>query len=244
MSREVSASALAEFERRWRPRMARLFAEVYQENRGSIKVKKEAVAVKNLEKIFAAALSLGQSRGFHAMSLRELSRASGLSMGALYSYFGSKDELRAYLFRYGARFVREVVAAEADRCEPPAERLAAAVRAHLYLSEALRPWFYFSYLEARNLPPRERRAAMENERMTEAIFSEILRQGRRRRGFRVKNLALTAAVIKAMLQDWYLKRWKYGQAEVRVEEYAEFVINFIQAAIGPHSKERKHERVD
>jgi len=232
-------SALAEFERRLRPRMARLFAEVYQENRASIKVKKEAVAVKNLEKIFAAALSLAQRSGFHAMSLRELSKASGLSMGALYSYFGSKDELRGHIFRYGARFVREVAAGEADRYEQPAERLAAAIRAHLYLSEALRPWFYFSYMEARNLPPRERRAAMENERSTEAIFSAILRQGKRRRVFRVKNVDLAAAVIKAMLQDWYLKRWKYGQAEVKVEEYAEFVVNFVLAAIGLFAKERK-----
>ena len=231
MRSEVLESALAEFERRLRPRMARLFAEVYQENRASIKVKKEAVAVKNLEKIFAAALSLAQRSGFHAMSLRELSKASGLSMGALYSYFGSKDELRGHIFRYGARFAREVVAGEADRYEQPAERLAAAIRAHLYLSEALRPWFYFSYMEARNLPPRERRAAMENERLTEAIFTAILRQGKRRRAFQVKQVDLAAAVIKAMLQDWYLKRWKYGQAEVRVEEYAEFVVNFVLSAL-------------
>ena len=239
MRREFPESPLAEFERRLRPRMARLFAEVYQENRASIKVKKEAVAVRNLEKIFSAALSLAQRSGFHAMSLRELSKASGLSMGALYSYFGSKDELRGHIFRYGARFVQEVVAAEAERYEKPAERLAAAIRAHLFLSEALRPWFYFSYMEARNLPPAERRAAMENERSTEAIFSAILHQGKRRRAFRVKNVELTAAVIKAMLQDWYLKRWKYGQAEVRVEAYAEFVVNFVLAAIGPDSKERK-----
>jgi TetR/AcrR family transcriptional regulator, cholesterol catabolism regulator len=237
--RKVSGSARAEFEQRLRPRMARLWAEVYQENRASIKVKKAAVAVKNLEKIFAAALNLAQRSGFHAMSLRELSRASGLSMGALYSYFGSKDELRGHIFRYGARFAREVVAGEADRCEEPAERLAAAIRAHLYLSEALRPWFYFSYMEARNLPPAERRAAMENERLTEEIFFTILRQGRRRREFQIKQVELTAAVIKAMLQDWYLKRWKYGQAKVNVEEYGEFVVNFVLAAIGPHSKERK-----
>lgn len=239
MKGEFTEAARAEFERRLRPRMARLLAEVYEENRAAIKVKKEAVAVRNLEKIFAAALSLAQRSGFHAMSLRELSRASGLSMGALYAYFGSKEELRGHIFRYGARFAREVVAEESERWESPAERLAAAIRAHLYLSEALRPWFYFSYMEARHLPPRERRAAMENERLIEAIFTGILRQGKRQRVFHFSNLALTAAVIKAMLQDWYLKRWKYGQAEVKVEAYAGFVVNFVLAAIGPDSKERK-----
>ena len=237
MSQARAGLGYADFSRRLKPRMAELLAAVYQENRGSIRVKKEKVAVKNLEKIFQAALALGQAKGFHAMSLRELSRASGLSMGALYSYFSSKEELRGHIFRYGIRFASEVVEAEAKRYSQPAERLAGAIRAHLFLSEALRPWFYFAYMEARNLPARERGQAMVNERRTEAIFARILRQGKKRGVFRVPEVELTAAAIKALLQDWYLKRWKYGQAGLGVEEYAAFVVNFILGAIRARVKE-------
>lgn len=222
-----------EFSRRLQPRMAELAAAVFRQNRGTIRVKKKQVAVRNLEKIFSAVLVLGGTKGFHAMSLRELSRASGLSMGALYSYFGSKEELRGYLLDYAGELADQVVRAEAERYRRPSDRLAAAVRAHLFLSEALRPWFYFAYMEARNLPVKERRQAMANERRTEAIFAEILS------ALDAPQVGLTAAALKALLQDWYLKRWKYGQAGVTVEEYADFVLNLITGAIASRRKERK-----
>ena len=40
---------------------------------------------------------------------------------------------------------------------------------------------------------------------------------------------LTASIIKAMLQDWYLKRWKYAKRRVSVEKYARFVLAFVEA---------------
>jgi len=56
-------------------RWERLLGELFRENRGSIRVKKEKTAVRNLDKIFTAALALGLEKGFHAMSLaRPLSR--------------------------------------------------------------------------------------------------------------------------------------------------------------------------
>jgi len=42
---------------------------------------------------------------------------------------------------------------------------------------------------------------------------------------------LTASVIKAMLQDWYLKRGKYAKRRIPVEKYAQFVLQFIEAFI-------------
>jgi hypothetical protein len=46
---------------------------------------------------------------------------------------------------------------------------------------------------------------------------------------------LTATVIKAMLQDWYVKRWKYSRRRISVDEYADFVIFVIASIIMPES---------
>ena len=71
---------------------------VYLANRDKIKIKKEKTVIKNLEKIADALLKIDVDRGFQAMSMRDLSHCSNLSLGALYSYFSSKDEmLRAFL---------------------------------------------------------------------------------------------------------------------------------------------------
>jgi len=42
---------------------------------------------------------------------------------------------------------------------------------------------------------------------------------------------LTASVIKAMLQDWYLKRSKYRKRSISVDQYSEFLLQFVEAFI-------------
>ena len=45
---------------------------------------------------------------------------------------------------------------------------------------------------------------------------------------------LTASIIKAMLQDWYLKRSKYRKRNLSVDQYAKFLLQFLEAfIIGP-----------
>ena len=59
----------------------------------TISVRKPEFAVRKLKIIIEAALDLSNSGGFQAMSLRDLSAASGVSMGGLYAYFDSKTTL-------------------------------------------------------------------------------------------------------------------------------------------------------
>ncbi len=221
----------AAFKKRLAPQTGALFSRIYRDNRDCIRVKKEKVAVKNIERIFMSALSLSQAKGFQAMTLRELASDSGLSMGALYSYFRSKDGLRRLIFDSGARFATEVLESEAGRFEDPSERLAAAIRGHVYISELLRPWFYFAYMEAGKLSESDIKKAKDNERLTESIFADILDYGRQKGAFRDESMKAAPALIKAMLQDWYLKRWKYREAGIEVEEFAGFVIEFVLRSV-------------
>ena len=42
---------------------------------------------------------------------------------------------------------------------------------------------------------------------------------------------MTAALIKPLLQDWYVKRAKYHRRGIAPERYAQSVIDFVEAAI-------------
>jgi AcrR family transcriptional regulator len=98
-----------------------IYQETIAENRETMRVKKEKTVAKNLEKIFGAVLKISNRKGFKAMSMRDLSRESGLSMGALYSYFSSKDELLEMLQHQqrsiSERILKERVNAEHHRPE-------------------------------------------------------------------------------------------------------------------------------
>jgi len=45
----------------------------------------------------------------------------------------------------------------------------------------------------------------------------------------VSDSLLVASVIKAMVQDWYVKRWKYAKRNVTVDQYAKLVVEFVEA---------------
>ncbi len=223
--------AFQEFKKRTAPSIEIICRDIIRENKDLISVKKEAVAVKNMERILDAVFALNREKGFETMTLRDLSRKSGLSMGALYSYFPGKEELRSMILRRGVAYTKEVILAQAAACSTAAERFETAIATHLYLTEALRPWFYFAYMEASSLSRRERKQAMEDELNTERIFLDILNEGIAAGEFDCPDADLVAALLKAVLQDWYLKRWKYKRKGITVEQYAEFVVAFVSSRL-------------
>jgi AcrR family transcriptional regulator len=207
--------------------MEDLCRELFLDNRESIKIKKEGVAVKNLVKILDAALTLSNEKGFAAMSLRDLSAKAGLSMGALYTYFSSKEELLQMIQRQSAVVV-QVLLDQIEGIEDPLSKLKRVIQSHLFLSEVMQPWFYFAYMETKNLAKQEHKKAIEAELATEKLLIDIMKEGRDKGDFKAINMELAGAVIKAMLQDWYLKRWKYARRNVSVEKYAAFVIDLVE----------------
>ncbi len=209
------------------------YREVYRANRSAIRVKKENRVVQNLERIFSATLSISNRKGFQAMSMRDLSREANLSMGALYSYFSSKEELLEMLQNQRRTTTMRILDESIARQSGPAGKLRAAILTHLYLSEAMQPWFYFSFMEAKNLSPKEQDLAVASERYTEKIFADILKEGQLQADFEHRDPQLTASIIKAMLQDWYLKRGKYAKRSISVDRYARFVLQFVEAFIQP-----------
>ena len=211
--------------------------KIYQESfaaqksfgRQTNRIKKEKTAVKNLDNIFGAVLKISNKQGFKSMSMRNLSRECGLSMGALYNYFSSKDELLEML-QHQRRAITGEILEERIAIESAAPgKLKAAIFTHLFLSEAMQPWFYFSFMETKNLSRIEKQKAMESELATEKMICDILIQGQEQNVFHLHDPQLGASMIKAMLQDWYLKRGKYARKKISVDQYAEYLIEFIEA---------------
>ena len=205
--------------------------EAFADNRNTIRVKKEGTVVKNLERIFDATLKISNEKGFQAMSMRNLSKEANLSMGALYSYFSSKEELLEMLQHLHRTITIRVLETYIHAQKDPLAKLNVAIRTHLYLSEIMQPWFYFSYMETKNLSKKQQKQSIASELHTEKFFLDILNEGQTQGYFQINDLKLTAGVIKAMLQDWYLKRWKYTKRKISVDRYAQFVLELLEAYI-------------
>lgn len=203
--------------------------DVFRQNKERISIKKEATAVKNLTRIIESTLRLANSKGFHAMTLRDLCADSGMSMGGLYAYISNKADLIHLIQSHGFTITRRTLVHYTNQVEGIRDRLFAAIKAHLYLSEQMRAWFYFSYMEAKSLPAQEKRDAIAIELEIEAIFLGVIEEGINTGVYRAKNARLVSSMIKALLQDWYLKRRKYRDQEVGVDGYAVFVRDVVES---------------
>jgi AcrR family transcriptional regulator len=197
-----------------------------------IRVKKPHVAAPNVERILAAALEIGNRKGFHSMGMRDLAEASGLSMGALYTYIDDKDALLdMILWAVGDAVERVLAPLEPGEEHDPRARLRGLIRRHVLLTETMQPWFAFAFMEVKAFDREARDQAITQELRTEALIAEAIGAGIEAGSFRDCDPRLTAGLVKPMLQDWYVKRWKHRRRGTTPEAYAEAVTRFVEDAI-------------
>ncbi len=78
------------------------------------------------QRLLAAATRLFAEQGYDRTSVQEIVEAAGVTKGALYHYFGSKDDLLHEVYARVLRIQQERLDAFADADEPVEKRLRAA----------------------------------------------------------------------------------------------------------------------
>jgi AcrR family transcriptional regulator len=234
--------SFADFQTRHDFSMQALCARMLERHRETVQTQKSKIAIAKLVKIMEATLKLANAKGFHATTLRDLAAESGVSMGALYNYLGSKENLMHMILSEVVAGTREVLESPPPDLPTDARsRLAWLIETQIYLSELMQPWFALGYREAKFFPVTDRDLVTDSELTNERRIVHMLIQGCREGEFQVDNPEVTAALIKPLLQDWYVRRSQYRHRGVTPDEFAATVISFIFSAIvSPASRTREH----
>jgi AcrR family transcriptional regulator len=220
---------MAEFRRVTPLDESNIWSFVLDRNSDRISVKRRGPALENLEKIFVATFRLANTVGFRAMTLRDLCRETGLSMGGLYGYIQTKDQLAA-MIEDAVRQMSEQMQFWFLHVKSPADQAECLLRAFIYSSEILQPWLYFVFLESRTLAPEQRKVAKEAELRFHSYIATLLEATGK---FSADAAFLSAAHCMAMIQDWYVKRWKYHAAKINVDQFADSAVRLIRSHIDP-----------
>jgi AcrR family transcriptional regulator len=124
--------------------------------------------------ILAAAAHLLASRGYHGMSMRDLARATGMSLANLYNYFGSKEDL---VFALQTRAFETLIASAEqalEGVEGAEERLYAFILSHVRYITTHRDVTRVLVEEAGELPPKRRRVVRALKERYRAIGRRIV----------------------------------------------------------------------
>lgn len=196
----------------------------FEANRERIKVQNARMAVPRLQTILEATFTISARRGYHGMSLRDLCQETGMSMGGLYNYMSSKEELSSMITDFvGSTFV-EVNEALLPPVQETRWRLESLIRAHIYMSDLFRSWYFFVYMETKNMPGDQISQAIEVEQRTLEKLETLIEAGIQQGCYQQLDVKLTASALLATTQDWYVKAWHFRRSGTDVTRYADFVV--------------------
>jgi AcrR family transcriptional regulator len=165
-----------------------------------------------------AALHLFASRGYAAVSMRQIAAEVGVQAGALYLYTPDKQTLLADIL---TEHMEDLLAAwEAwprPRAATPEARFEAFVRFHIRYHLERGAAVFISYMELRNLAPENFERVERLRGRYEAILTAILADGRASGGFRLRDPKLPTFALVAMLtgvNTWYRPGGRLDVAEI------------------------------
>jgi TetR/AcrR family transcriptional regulator, cholesterol catabolism regulator len=82
------------------------------------------------EQLLDAAAGEFRTRGFHAVTMRDIARSADMIAGSIYYHFASKEELFLAVYEEGVRRISARVLTAVESCDDPWQRLGQACRAH------------------------------------------------------------------------------------------------------------------
>jgi AcrR family transcriptional regulator len=155
---------------------------------------------RNQEKIEQAALRLFIQRGFYGTSVRDIAEKAGVSLGNIYNYYPTKEDLFARMVRrYEKRMallLRDVLKPLGGSLDPPAlRRLARGVRKIVYSEPDYWRLMYLDIIEFGN--KHFAHNFRDLSRNLQSVIGTPVRLGRDGRGRRVDaGLAFTAIYLQ------------------------------------------------
>ncbi len=159
-------------------------------------------------RIAEAAIELFYSQGATATSVRDITSACGLTPGALYNHFSSKEQLLYVLIRDIHVLAEQGLAAAIAGAEPsPSVQLSAAVRFMVWRAAGSRKQSRVANREYARLPRDSRDEVKAIRRRMRGRFAEILLAGSQAGEFALPGsqdrmaAALTATAIATLCAD-------------------------------------------
>jgi AcrR family transcriptional regulator len=188
---------------------------------------KKLVEVRRRE-IVKAAVDLFIRKGFHKTTVREIAQKFGMSIGTLYEYIRTKEDILYLVCDYIHSDVREKIRPSLTISGDFIETLKRAIYAYLTVIDEMQDYVVFLYQETKSLSYEARKYIFRAEEEMTQIFEEILIQGVEEGSFSVdrKDVNLITHNIMVLGHMWAFRRWML-QKNYTLERYIETQTDLI-----------------
>lgn len=179
-----------------------------------------ALVATRRQQIVESGLKLFVKKGYGGTGIREIADACGMSMGQLYRYIGSKEDILRLIHDYDLSRHRDFFDKVDDYLKTmgPTEALKRSIAEYYRHVDEMHHLVLVAYQEIKHLPPRAREPFFERARSIVAAFENLLTKGCERGEFDIDNILVVAHNIVVIGETWALRRWFLRQ-HFTLEQY-------------------------
>ncbi len=192
-------------------------------------IKNQELVERRRRQIVDAAVELFLQNGFHKTTTRQIARAAGISIGLLYEYISTKEDILYLVCDAIHAEMRQAVTDALSRAEKGAHTLEAMIRGYLQVCHRMSDHILLIYQETQSLPGKWRRIVLENEIHITGLFTNVLAEMVAKGELPAlddRTLDLLAHNISVIGHMWTFRRW-YLACHYTIEEYTRLQTAFI-----------------
>lgn len=192
-------------------------------------VKNPDLVQRRRRQIADAAVQLFIEKGFHKTTTRQIARAAGSSIGSLYEYFTSKEDILYMVCESIHAEVERGVTEAMSRATVGREALAGVIREYFTVCHRMSDFILLIYQETQSLPAQWQKRVLENELRISGLFVEVLARiaaTGELPGIQEQHLELAAHNIVVLGHMWTFRRW-YLSRHYSLDDYIDHQTTFI-----------------
>lgn len=209
----------------------KIVKELTKETEIETQIKDSELVQKKHLQIAMGASKLFIEKGYFRTSIREISKATGLTIGNLYDYITKKEDVLYLVFDvFHSIWVNRLEEEGIFEIEDPVSQLETAIQKMLELVNEHKEMVLLMNTESKSLPKNFLKIILEKESGLVACFEKILKNGVENGVFRVKDPFMFANIIVYLLSIKPLRGWNFKKG-YSVGDIDELVTEFIRNAV-------------
>jgi len=182
-------------------------------------VKDESLIEIRRRQIVSGAVNLFKEKGFHRATTREIAKAAGFSIGTLYEYIRTKEDVLYLLCDYIYDQVKQQLA-EITSETGTVEELKEAIKQYFHLIDRMVDEFTIMYQETKSLSKEAMHYVFDKEHEMVHLFEKIIKNTSlpKNQVLTEKEIFLAANHIVVQGQAWAFRKWAFRK-RYTIEDY-------------------------
>ncbi|PKR77718.1 TetR family transcriptional regulator [Halalkalibacillus sediminis] len=199
-------------------------------------IKDKKLIERRRAELHKGAVQLFKEKGFHRATTREIAKAAGFSIGTLYEYIRTKEDV---LFLVCDAIYDEVKARMENVIDTTAtseEALYQAVESYFQLMDDMQDEVLILYQEVKALPKDAQEYVLEKEREMLGMFEEVISNGFPNL-LSPQEINLVANNLLIQGQMWSFRRWAL-QKDFSLEEYTNVQFQLLKSQLAHQAQQK------